>query len=287
MVLQRLDHPGDLERPVLVAGFDGWVDAGSAATLAMARLVEGAPVIATFDADRLYDYRARRPVLDIIDGTLVQLDWPELELRHRRLDGRDVLVLTGPEPDYAWRRLAESVVELAGRLRVRSWVSLGAVPATVAHTRPVPILATASADGLLPDGTAQGPAGNLRVPAAALSAIEVAVTGAGLPAVGFYAQVPHYVSGTYAAAAIELLEQLSRYLGVHLDPGELIDQAREQRLLLDTAASADERTRTYVERLEAMTDEQRLPEGDQLISEIERFLRERGGAGDGGPPGTE
>jgi hypothetical protein len=287
MTLYRLDDPPKLDRPVLVAAFDGWVDAGSAATLAAERLLEGATRIATFDGDQLYDYRARRPTLDIIDGTLLGLDWPELELRHRNLDGRDILVLSGPEPDYAWRRLAADIVELVRRLGVRSWISVGAIPAAVAHTRPVPILGTASEAGLLPSGVAQGPAGNLRVPSAAISAIELAVTGAGIPAVGFYAQVPHYLSGDYAAAAIEILEHLARYLGVSLHPGLLVDQAREQRRLLDTAAGADERTRTYVERLEVMADEERLPEGNELVAEIERFLRERGGGAAGEGRGGE
>jgi hypothetical protein len=281
MPLYQLDELPELDHPVIVAAFDGWVDAGSAATLAAERLLEGATRIARFDADTLYDYRARRPTLDILDGTLLDLDWAELELHYRRLEGRDILVFSGPEPDYAWRRLSADVVDLARRLHVRSWVSVGAIPAAVAHTRPVPILGTASEAGLLPSGVAQGPAGNLRVPSAALSAIELAITRAGIPAVGFYAQVPHYLSGTYAAAAIELLEHLARYLGVAIHPGPLVGQAREQRLLLDTAAGADERTRTYVERLEVMADEERLPEGGELVAEIERFLRERGGDGAG------
>jgi len=279
MPLFRLDDPGDLAAPVLVAAFDGWIDAGSAATMALGRLAEGARTVAAFDPDAIFDYRARRPTLDVLDGTLVDLEWPELEVRRARLADRDLLVLTGPEPDYRWRELADDVVSLARRLEIASWISLGAIPAAVAHTRPVPVLGTASGPGLLPADIVQGPAGRLRVPSAALSVIELAISRAGMPAVGFYAQVPHYVSGDYAAAAIALLESLGRHLELELPLGALPAEARKQRMLLDTATASDERTRAYVEQLESMADEARLPEGDELITEIERFLRERGSEG--------
>jgi hypothetical protein len=285
VVLYRLNDPGDLDDPVVVAAFDGWIDAGGASTTAASRLAEDGRVVATFDADRLYDYRARRPTLDIIDGTLLDLDWPELTVRHARPGARDVLVLSGPEPDYRWRELAADVTAMARELGATGWISLGAIPAAVAHTRPVPILGTASAGGLLPPDVAQGPAGRLRVPSAALSVLELTASRAGIPAIGLYAQVPHYVSGPYPSAAIELLQFLGRHLGVELPLGSLPSEAREQRSLLDAAVDADERTRTYVDRLEEMTDEERLPAGDDLIADIERFLRERGTEGRGQGPG--
>jgi hypothetical protein len=80
-------------------------------------------------------------------------------------------------------------------------------------------------------------------------------------------------------AAVELLRTLERHLGVELPHGLLPDDARALRTRLDAAAAADESTRTYVQRLEAMVDESRLPSGDDLISEIETFLRERSGDG--------
>lgn len=282
MALYRLEDERRLEAPVLVAAFDGWVDAGQAGTLATAQLADGATVLAGFDADAIYDYRARRPSLDIVDGTLVELEWPALELRANRVADRDLLVLSGAEPDYRWRELAADVTELVHRLGVTSWVSLGAIPAAVAHTRSVPILGTASVQGLLPDGVAQGPEGRLRVPSAALSVLELAVARSGIPALGFYAQVPHYVSAAYPGAAIELLTDLGRYLGVELPLGSLPSRALETRSLLDAATTGDERTRAHVERLEQMADEARLPSGDELIADIERYLRDRGGGGDEG-----
>ena len=278
MALYTLVEDPGFTAPVMVAALEGWVDAGAAGTTAAAQLADGGTVIATFDADAIYDYRARRPTLDIVDGRPLTLEWPTLTLTAKTVGERELLVLTGPEPDYRWRELATDVVELAKRLNVASWASLGAIPAAVPHTRPVPILATASADGLLPSGIRQGPDGLLRVPSAALSVFELTASASGVPAVGLFAQVPHYVSATYPTAAIALLTGLGRHLGVDLPVGQLATRALERRNLLDAATAADEQTKAYVERLEALSDESRLPEGDELIADIERFLREGGGS---------
>jgi len=287
MPLFRMVESVTLDGPVLVAAFDGWVDAGNAGTLAARQLLgDAGRVVASFDADRLFDYRARRPTLDILDGTLQSLEWPELELRATRFGERDLLVLTGPEPDFRWHELSSDVTGLVKQLGVSTWVSLGSIPAAVAHTRPVPVLGTASVRGLLPEGVSQGPDGRLRVPSAALSVLELGVSQGGIPCVGFYAQVPHYLSAAYPQAAIELLSHVGRYLGFEPPLGELPMQALETRALLDAATAADERTKAHVERLEEMADQARLPVGDDLIADIERFLRDRGGgdrgSGDGG-----
>jgi PAC2 family len=282
MALYHLAEPLELTAPVLIAAFDGWVDGGRAGTMAAEQLADGGRVVATFDGDALYDFRARRPTLDIVDGKPIQLDWQELTLRATRLGTRDVLVLTGPEPDFRWHQLTGEIVDLAGQLRVSSWVSLGAIPATVAHTRPVPILGTASVAGLLPDDVAQGPAGHLRVPAALVSVLEHAVAREAIPAIGFFAQVPHYASGAFPNAAIELIRHVGRYLDAEAPLGDLPVRALETRALLDAAIAAEDRTREYVERLEHMADEAKLPSGDELIADIERFLRDGGDDGEGG-----
>jgi hypothetical protein len=123
-----------------------------------------------------------------------------------------------------------------------------------------------------------GPEGTLRVPSALVSALEIEIAAAGIPALGYFAQVPHYVSGPYATASLELLRAIATHLGGEIPAHELADEARELRDRLDVAASQDETTRNYVERLEAMYDEQRLPSGGDLIADIERFLRDQGGA---------
>ncbi len=276
MTLLRLVGAEPLTAPVVVAALDGWVDAGSGATLAAGLMAEDGRSVATFDVDRIFDYRARRPTLGIVDGVPRELTWPELQLVHRRFAERDVLVLTGPEPDYRWRQLAAELAQLARALEVSEWISLGAIPAAVPHTRSVTILGTRSRNGQLVSDVEAGPAGTLTVPAAFLSVVDMAIAGIGVPTVGYYAQIPHYVSGDYPAAALELLDVLGRHLAVRLPRGKLPEEARDLRERLDAAAAADSSTRAYVERLEGMVDESRLPSGTELISEIERFLRDRG-----------
>jgi hypothetical protein len=279
VTLYRIDSLPDLVAPICVVAFDGWVDAGSAATTAAGLLAEDGELVATFEADRLYDYRARRPTLEIVGGRPASLEWPELTLRATRLGTRDVLVLTGPEPDFVWRELCAAAIELADRLGVVEWIGIGAIPAAVPHTRPVPILGTESRPGLLRGGVEPGPDGVLRVPAAAVSVLDRAASDAGLPTVGYFAQIPHYLTGPYPAAAIELLRALGRHLGEEVDLRTLPEDAHQLAARLEVAASAEDATRAYVERLESMVDEARRPSGDDLITEIERFLRERGNGG--------
>jgi hypothetical protein len=281
VTLLRITDRTSLESPVLIAAFDSWVDAGSASTSAADLLAEGATVVATFDADRLFDYRARRPTLEIVDGRPSSLAWPELSVRHAKIGDRDLLVLAGPEPDFRWRALADAAVKLTKELGVAQWISLGSIPAAVPHTRPVPVLGTESKSGLLRGDVRPGPAGLLRVPSAAISVLDVAVSEAGVPAVGYFAQVPHYVNGAYPPAALALLNAVASHLGVELPLAGLVGEAQALRTRLDTATTLDESTREYITRLEAMVDEERLPAGDELISEIERFLRERGPGGTG------
>lgn len=276
MPLYRLHDPGDLVAPTVVAALDGWVDAGGAATSAASQLARGGQVIATFDADLLFDYRARRPTLEIEDGRPSSLTWPELTVRRCRLGDQDLLVLTGAEPDFRWHELAAAAVELAASLEIKEWISLGAIPAAVPHTRPVPVLGTASRPGLLRGDVQAGPVGTLRVPAAAISILDYAVAATEIPTVGYFAQIPHYLTGPYPDAAMELLRTLGRHLAIDIPLGSLAREARRLRTRLDAATAGDETTRTYVEKLETMIDEERLPSGDELISDIERFLRDRG-----------
>jgi hypothetical protein len=285
--LYRLTDPvPTLVAPVMIAAFDGWIDAAGAATAGANHLAEKGQVVASFDVDSLNDYRARRPVLDVVDGVLARMQWPDIVLRHAKVAGRDLLVLVGPEPDYKWKQLGIDVLELVLRLGVIEWISLGAIPAAVPHTRPVPVLATASPEAILRDGEQQGPGGVLRVPAAALSAIEMTVAGAGIPAIGYYAQVPHYVgTNAYAPATLALLQHLERRLGITMPLGSLADEAIEQRQRLDAAIAEDDDSREYLGRLESLASEERVPSGDEIASEIERYLRRQTCSGEGGEGG--
>ena len=276
-----LDH-ADMDDPLMVVALDAWVDAGSAATSAATLLAANADLIAGIDTDSLYDYRSRRPTLRIDDGRPTSLEWPQLSVVHRRFTSRDVLVLTGPEPDYRWQELSGELVMLAQDLGVSEWLTLGAIPAAVPHTRPVPVLGIESRSGLLRGGVKPGPQGSMQVPAAAVSVVDMAVAESGLPTLGYFAQVPHYVSGEYPAAAVALIRAVERHIGEAVTTAVLELEARTIAARLDVAAAADDSTKSYVRRLEEMVDEARLPSGDELIGEIERFLRERG-TEDSGP----
>jgi hypothetical protein len=285
MTLHRVTGSLDgLVAPVVVAAFDGWIDAAGAATGCANQLALGGETVVAFDSDVLTDYRSRRPVLDVIDGVLNQIAWPQLSIRRRRVGERDLLVLVGPEPDFRWRELGEDMSGLALRLGVTEWVTLGAIPAAVPHTRATNVFATASVPGLLRDDVEQGPQGLLRVPSAALSSIELSVMGAGIRCVGFYAQVPHYVGGPFASGSIALLEQVERHLGVEVGLGSLPEEALAQRGRLDAAVEDDPTTKAYVDQLEAGMAEERIPSGDELGAEIERFLRDTDGGEPGRPP---
>ena len=276
------DHP-PLNDPLMIVAFDAWVDAGSAATTAARLIAESSEPIAGIEADGLYDYRARRPALNIRDGRLVSADWPELRVLHRRFEHRDVLVLSGPEPDYRWRELSRELVMLARDLGVTAWLTLGSIPAAVPHTRPVNILGIESAAGLLKGGVEAGPTGSMQVPAAAVSIIDIAVAEAGIPTLGYFAQVPHYVNGEFPAAGVGLLRAVEDHLGEPIPTASLEMEATTMSAKLDTAAAADDSTTSYVERLEEMSDETRLPSGEELIGDIERFMRELN-PGDGDLP---
>lgn len=267
--------------PVLVTAFDGWIDAAGVASGVAEHLASDATTVATFDPDLLYDYRSRRPVLDVVDGVLRHLAWPELAVRRLHVDGRDVLLLHGPEPDFRWHELGADVRRFAQEVGVLQWVTLGAIPAATPHTRPTPVFATASAEGLLKPGIQQGPEGLLRVPAACISVIEMSAIEGGIPAVGFYAQVPPYVGGPYAPATIALLEAVGDHLGITMPLGGLPEEAITQRAGLDAAVSAQDETRAIVEQLESQSpqSDEPIPSGDELASEIERYLRGQEGPG--------
>lgn len=279
MTLYHLLERPELDDPLMIVALDAWVDAGSAATTAARLIAEGTTTIARIDTDSLYDYRSRRPTLHIEDGHLASLDWPGLSVTHRHFDRRDVLVLTGPEPDYRWQELSADLVAMAGDLGIREWMTLGAIPAAVPHTRPVTVFGTASRKGRLEGGVEPGPTGSMNVPAAAVSVIDMAAAEAGIPTLGYFAQVPHYVSGEYPAAAVALIRAVEHHIDAEITTAVLEIEARSIGARLDAAATADDTTKSYVARLEEMADESRLPSGDELIGEIERFLRDRGSGG--------
>lgn len=272
------------DRPVLVVALEGWIDAGFGATAAVAALLGGmsTEVVGTFDADALLDSRARRPVLSIEDGVRKGLTWPSITLRHGEdRVGNDLLLLVGPEPDHRWRAFTREVVEVAHGLGVRLVVGLGAFPAPVPHTRPVRLAATAPTPELAAEVGFVG--GSIDVPAGAQAALEEAFTEVGVPAVGLWARVPHYVAAMpYPAASLALLEGLNSLAGVAVDAGDLADAARTSRERIDGLVGQNPEHLALVAQLEAQHDAEPpsppfgdLPSGDELAAELERYLRDQ------------
>ena len=272
--MYQLEPIDDLVAPALIVAFQGWVNAGNVGTEASQHIAADGEVVATFDPDALFDYRSNRPVIDFVDGQLQHVDWPDLSLRRARYQKRDVLVLSGNEPDWQWKALGRSVTELASILGVVEVVSLGGVPAATPHTYPTPLLTTASRPDLI-DESEQLPEGLLRVPGAAVNIIELALTHSGIPAVGFWAQVPHYVAGPYYAGTVALIDRVARHLGIRIDLGDLVDRVAEQRQQLDATIATQPDSRAYLERLEGMAAAQgEIPSADDIAAQVERFLRD-------------
>lgn len=277
---QRLSQP-DVEGPVLLVAFDGWIDAGAAGTGALSWITGDRSPFVRFDPDVLFDYRDQRPMHELREGVIESFEWPEVTMTAVTGGERDLVVLTGTEPALRWRRFTDSVVTLSGELGVREVIGIGGIPWAVPHTRPVPVLTTASDLARIPEWDDR-PEGLIRVPAAISRAIEVELTSAGIPAMGFWARVPHYVGVEFHGAALALVERISRHLGVTIDVAGLAAEADAQRIHLDAITEARPDIATMVERLEAVVDQELPASGEDLASEIERFLRNR--PSDGGFP---
>jgi predicted ATP-grasp superfamily ATP-dependent carboligase len=280
----------ELTAPALVAALDGWVDAGSAGTLAAGYLARGGDKIVTFDPDAFVDYRARRPNLQIQDGVLTEMTWPEIAIYRVRHDKRDVLVLTGPEPDYRWLAFRDAIVEIAQRIGVVQSICLGAIPALVAHTKATPTLVTGRELGGL-QGDLPLPGDLMQVPSSAVNLVELYLAEQGIPSVGIWAQVPHYVEGRYVAAALALVERVARHLGITVSVESMVEDVRKERIRLDTVVAGRPEAKAYLEQLEASGPAApAVSPAEDIAAEVERFLREAAGGGkaapaDGDPPG--
>jgi proteasome assembly chaperone (PAC2) family protein len=231
-------------------------------------------VVARFDSDKLYDYRMLRPTIDFRDGVLEKVDWPEMTVRRVTMEGRDVLVLSGPEPNWNWQRMAAELVQASKGWGILEVVGMGGVPWAAPHTRPVMVMTT-STDGDRLQSWPDHPEGLLQVPGAAVSALEFEFHRAGFATIGFWARVPNYVGAPYPEAARALLEKVGVHLGVSFGFADLEAQAQEQADQLDTAISERPDVQAMVEQLQQAYDSATAVSGDDLAAEIERFLREQ------------
>jgi proteasome assembly chaperone (PAC2) family protein len=284
---QLLEEP-ELETPVAVLALDGWIDAGLGAQNARQALLQSldTTTVATFDADALLDYRSRRPTMHLVDGVLTGLTWPSIELHAATdVDGNDLLLLVGAEPDHQWQAFAGAAVDLLVRFDARMVVGLGAYPAAVPHTRPTRLAAAASDESLARFCAVRT---TIDVPTGVQGAVERHAAETGIPAIGLWAQVPHYVSAMPSpAASAALVDGLATVAELSLPSDELHRQAQALRSRLDELVAGNPEHVQMVHQLEAQWDgeeaagadgfgTQPLPSGDELAAELERYLREQG-----------
>ena len=267
----ELEDVPELIDPVMVCAFEGWNDAGDAASAALAHLDDtwGGKVFAALDAEDYYDFQVNRPTI-WLDGGIRRITWPTTRLSVVRVTEpvtRDVVLVRGIEPSMRWRSFCNELLGFAHELGVELVVILGALLGDTPHSRPVPV------SGVTSDP--EGPTGIVGV-------LQEACTHAGVPAVTLWAAVPHYVAQPpNPKATLALLNKLEDLLDLRIPPGELGEDARAWQLGVDQLAAEDSEVAEYVQQLEEAQDTAELPEasGDAIAREFERYLRRRENVG--------
>ena len=277
-----------LGRKVLVAAFDGWNDAGEAASAAVAHLREAGSYepIFSVDPELYFDYQYTRPQMTADADGKRTLRWPEATILRPARSARStqLWLLTGVEPARTWQAFASELIDVALREDITGFVGLGSMMSDVPHTRPISVFASSDSDQLrtsldLERSTYEGPVGILSVLAHAADA-------AGIPSAGLWASVPHYVAGHTPSpkATLALLDRLAELTAAPIPRGELETEAVAWEASIDAAAADDEEMTEYIRQLERTRDTWDSPEasGDAIAQEFERYLR-RGGDGPSKP----
>ena len=279
----------DLKDPILIVMLSGWIDASGAAASAMAHIINesAARSLIEFDADTFIDFRARRPFMELREGVNTRIAWnlPEMQVGTDNNE-RDVLLLTGPEPDIAWNAFAEAVAGLAKQLNVSKCVGLGAYPFGAPHTRSVGLTATSPDPSIIDRLTLSK--NSLDAPAGVEAIIEHAMHRIGIPAFCLWAQIPHYVSSmAYPAASAALIEALCLETGLSYDTATLRQEAGVQRERLDQLVSNNPDHAEMLGKLEeaydalhgatSNTDDSPMDISnmEDLAAEVEQFLRDQ------------
>ena len=278
-----------LRRPILLAAFEGWNDAGDAASSAVEHLAlewDARPLV-DIDSDEYYDFQVNRPTIKLIDGVTRRIEWPTTSISWCSPRGadRDIVLVRGIEPNMRWRAFCAEIVELAHRLEVEMTVMLGALLADTPHTRPVPVTGSAYSSETaerynLAESRYEGPTGITGV-------LQDLFVQAGVPAVSFWAAVPHYVSTPpNPKATVALLNRVEEVLDIEVPLGTLPEQAEEWEQAVTEMTEDDEEIAEYVRGLEERGDAELDPDevmakidGDALAAEFERYLKRRGQQG--------
>jgi proteasome assembly chaperone (PAC2) family protein len=271
--LLEIDAWPGLRDPVMVITLSGWVDAGIAgagAVAVLAEQLETKRVFGRIDLADLMDLQQTRPTVHLVDGTTREITWPSIELIAGSC-GRDVVLCVGPEPSLRWRAVLGELVDAAERLGVARAFTLGGIPSVASHRRPVEVLATASSADLA--GEIGAWRNDYTGPTGAQSALQVLLGQAGVPTVALWAQVPHYVAAGPSPPAIRaLLARLRELSGVEVDLSTLDEQAQSYVARVEEGIAERPDVVEAIREIESGTEEP-LPSGEELASEIERFLR--------------
>ena len=276
----ELEEVPDLESPVLIAAFEGWNDAADAASAVVDHLIKvwDARVVAAIDPEDFYDFQMNRPVVGTNDAGMRKITWPSTQISVARPPGasRDVILLRGIEPNMRWRQFCAELLAAADELGTEMVVTLGALLADTPHTRPVPVSGTATepdlADRLkLEQSNYEGPTGIVGV-------FQDACVQLDIPAVSFWAAVPHYVAQPPCPkATLALIGQLEDLLEISIPLADLPEESRAWERGVDELAEEDEEIADYVRALEETRDTAELPEasGEAIAREFERYLKRR------------
>jgi len=287
----------DLDGAVLLHYLDGFIDAGAAGRLLTAHLLgslEHEPVV-TFDVDRLIDYRSRRPPMTFDKDHWEEYDAPELAIHLARDQaGTPFLLLNGPEPDHEWERFISAVTGVSGKLGAELVVGYHGIPMGVPHTRALGVTAHGTKPDLIVGS--RPVVDRLQVPGSAASLLEFRLGEEGRAAIGFAVQVPHYLAqAAYPAAAVTLLECVSRATGLSLPDEALRDAARRTDEEIARQVEGSEEIAELVEALERQYDAfvsasqdggslaeqaENMPTAEELGAQFERFLAEQQGRPD-------
>jgi predicted ATP-grasp superfamily ATP-dependent carboligase len=283
----ELDGIGKLTSPVIIAAFEGWNDAGEAASGVINHLSlawQAAPVGA-IDPEDYYDFQVTRPVTEVAEGRTERLVWPTTRLLAAKQEAtdRDLLLVSGIEPNMRWRGFCSELVTSFSELGIELVVLLGALLADSPHTRPVPVAAAASDPALAADLRAEPV--DYKGPTGIVGVLQHACADAGIPAVSLWASVPHYVAQPPCPkATLALIRGVEDVLDVSLPLADLPQEARAWERGVDELAEQDTEVADYVRTLEEAKDATDLPEasGDAIAREFERYLRRRRDPGDRG-----
>ena len=264
----------------MLAAFEGWNDAGSAATQALVHLHETwhAEDVEELDPEEYHDFQVSRPTTSLDDEGRREITWPttSVAVANRGGTGDPVVLVHGIEPSMRWRRYCSELLDAAQRLGVTTVVTLGALLADVPHTRPIPVTATSDDPELqdalgLDANTYEGPTGIVGI-------LQHEAARRGMRALSVWGAVPHYVAHPPSPkATLALLVRIEELLGESLPMGDLAEDAEAWQHGVDELAAEDTEIAEYVAQLEEAKDTAELPEasGEAIAREFERYLRRR------------